>query len=444
MSQNRLIAIGAPRTKERRPRGSELTLAPLHESPERFVLDPARRIVERCITRTDGTVAKTRFPLKKEFCRSSNQADLARAADQAFLRSSAWPSLNTTGPPIKLVDLFCGCGIMSLGVWEACRALGRSVDPVVAADFNATAIRVYKRNFPTASVLTGNIEESLNGDLGEDPTPVEQTLVAKVGQIDLAIGGPPCQGHSDLNNHTRRSDPKNKLYDRLARFAELVRPTHIIVENVSAVLHDRGRVVERTAAWLKSLGYSLSEGIGEVSDIGVPQKRRRHVLVASLTRSPNVAEWLALYHQRHRTVGWAIGDLRKLRSGVPFDEPGRATEANRKRIAYLFKEDVYELPNRLRPDCHRLKDHTYQSVYGRMFWNQPAQTITSGFGCMGQGRYVHPKEQRTLTPHEAARLQFIPDFFQFGADIPRTLLAEMIGNAVPVKLTYCLALELLR
>ena len=98
----------------------------------------------------------------------------------------------------------------------------------------------------------------------------------------------------------------------------------------------------------------------------------------------------------------------------------------------------------MRPDCHRLKEHSYKSVYGRMYWEQPAQTITSGFTSMGQGRFVHPKAKRTITPHEAARLQFIPDFFSFGDTIRRTSLAEIIGNAVPTKLTYVLALELLR
>jgi len=79
-----------------------------------------------------------------------------------------------------------------------------------------------------------------------------------------------------------------------------------------------------------------------------------------------------------------------------------------------------------------------------MYWSRPAQTITSGFTCMGQGRFVHPKRKRTLTPHEAARLQFLPDFFEFDEDLPRTKLCEMIANAVPPKLAYLLALELLR
>src|SRR4051812_46467341 len=86
---------------------------------------------------------------------------------------------------------------------------------------------------------------------------------------------------------------------------------------------------------------------------------------------------------------------------------------------------------------------TYISMYGRLLPDQPAQTVTTGFGSMGQGRYVHPTARRTITPHEAARLQFIPDFFEFGAR-ERTALAEMIGNGVPPKLTYIVALELLR
>ena len=90
-----------------------------------------------------------------------------------------------------------------------------------------------------------------------------------------------------------------------------------------------------------------------------------------------------------------------------------------------------------------MKAHGYKSVYGRMYWDRPSQTITTGFTCMGQGRFVHPKRKRTLTPHEAARLQFIPDFFRFDEDLPRAALSEMIGNAAPPKLTYVLALELL-
>jgi DNA (cytosine-5)-methyltransferase 1 len=127
-----------------------------------------------------------------------------------------------------------------------------------------------------------------------------------------------------------------------------------------------------------------------------------------------------------------------------FDQTGTPSPVNRQRIEYLFAHKLFELPDAQRPDCHRLQAHSYKSVYGRLRPNEPAQTITTGFLSMGQGRYVHPSQRRTITPHEAARLQCIPDFFHFGSVSSRTALAEMIGNAVPPKLAYILGVELLR
>jgi DNA (cytosine-5)-methyltransferase 1 len=135
-----------------------------------------------------------------------------------------------------------------------------------------------------------------------------------------------------------------------------------------------------------------------------------------------------------RTVRWAIADLPRAANGDLLHRPSRVSDENRLRIQWLFENAAYDLPNRLRPACHRLRSHTYKSVYGRLQWDAPSQTITTGFGSMGQGRYVHPRFPRTLTEREAARLQFIPDFFDL-AVAHRTARREMIGNAVPPKLT---------
>jgi DNA (cytosine-5)-methyltransferase 1 len=141
-------------------------------------------------------------------------------------------------------------------------------------------------------------------------------------------------------------------------------------------------------------------------------------------------------------VRWAIADLaRKAPEGL-LDTPSVLHPDNIKRINYLMKHGAYDLPNRLRPICHQ-DDHSYVSMYGRLQYDNPAQTITSGFGSPGQGRYVHPTRGRTLTPHEAARLQFFPDFFDFSPVIFRTSLANMIGNAVPMLLAYVFCLELM-
>lgn len=99
----------------------------------------------------------------------------------------------------------------------------------------------------------------------------------------------------------------------------------------------------------------------------------------------------------------------------PFFQPSKMSTANQKRLAYLIRHKLYDLPDNMRPPCHRDKQHSYRSVYGRMRWDKPAQTITTGFGIMGQGRFVHPTRSRTITPHEAARLQGFPDFFDFSS-----------------------------
>jgi len=154
----------------------------------------------------------------------------------------------------------------------------------------------------------------------------------------------------------------------------------------------------------------------------------REVLEDLLSRSPVAG----------RTVSWAVGDIEDSEA-VAFDLPSTCSEENTRRIAWLFENDEYDLPNLHRPACHRNNSHTYRSVYGRLRWDQPAQTITTGFGSMGQGRYVHPSRRRTITPHEAARLQGLPDFFSFASTTKRSAWSRLIGNAVPPFLTTRIA-----
>jgi DNA (cytosine-5)-methyltransferase 1 len=155
-----------------------------------------------------------------------------------------------------------------------------------------------------------------------------------------------------------------------------------------------------------------------------------------------------------RTLKWAIGDLESIDEETGFDAPSKASKKNQARMNWLLEaEDRYDLPNSRRPKCHRIRKtnkhgekvrHSYRSMYGKLDWAKPAQTLTSGYGSMGQGRYVHPSRPRTLTPHEAARLQFIPDFVRFDAVDSRGQWARMIGNVAPPKLSYVFALEFLR
>jgi DNA (cytosine-5)-methyltransferase 1 len=349
-----------------------------------------------------------------------------------------------SGEKIRIADLFSGAGLLTLGIEQACEALGLVAEPVIAVDANLEPLSAYARNFQGARTLHARIESLVDRPFDARPSRNEAELTGAAGRIDVLVGGPPCQGHSDLNNHTRRDDPKNRLYKRMARFAQLVEPTHILIENVPAVRHDKEGVVGDVVKKLERLGYHVAQGVAPLARVGVPQLRRRHVVLASKEHSLDFGSVIDSYARPERSVKWAIGDLAKTRPTSAFDEPSKPTEESTRRINYLFDANEYDLPDALRPDCHRLRAHSYRSVYGRLRPNAPAQTITSGFGCMGQGRFVHPTKRRTLTPHEAARLQMIPDYFDFSDIRKRTALAEAIGNAVPPKLAYVFGLELLR
>lgn len=349
---------------------------------------------------------------------------------------------------MRVVDLFAGCGGLTLGAAEAARSLGLGIDVRLAVDFDETAAQVYRSNLPAADVRCCSVEDLFGGDPGTPLTANETVLKERIGPVDVLLGGPPCQGHSDLNNHTRRADPRNVLYLRMARAVEVLEPGIVLIENVPMVTRDTERVVETTLAHLRACRYVVADAIVDLARLGAPQRRRRHVVLGS--RDPRVDARKILgttgprcaAHQV-RTVQWAIGDLVGATSGGVFDAAPSPSSENVRRIAWLFEHGQYDLPNELRPECHR-SQHSYKSMYGRLKWDGPAQTVTTGFGSMGQGRYVHPSNRRTITPHEAARLQLIPDFWSFSCAPRRGQLATLIGNAAPPVLASSLLEPALR
>ncbi|WP_442277081.1 DNA cytosine methyltransferase [Terrabacter sp. 2TAF16] len=345
-----------------------------------------------------------------------------------------------------MVDLFAGCGGLTLGAAEAANGNGLAVDVRLAVDFEDAAIRVFKANFPSAKTQVAAVEALFDGDLGAELSSPERGVARSVGDLDLLVGGPPCQGHSSLNNHTRRADPKNRFYLRMARAAEVLRPRVVIIENVPAVVHDSEGVVDRATAALTASGYAVTNSVVELVHLGVPQKRRRHVLVGvraeHVSDEFDVATLLRAGTGRARTLRWAIGDLEQHDSTAWTDLPSRASDENLARMRWLIENRKYDLPNSLRPRCHQ-GEHSYVSMYGRLKWHEPAQTITSGYGSLGQGRFMHPSLCRTLTPHEAARIQGFPDYFTFDSAVTRTELAVIIGNAVPPALAATLVRRLI-
>jgi DNA (cytosine-5)-methyltransferase 1 len=365
----------------------------------------------------------------------------------------AWVQSFLSGLPIeapaptktlRVVDLFCGAGGLTTGLKHAARTLGLKLDLALACDADLEALEVFRANHGPLLTSGADVQSMVNYHVagrGDDaswstwPTLIDPHLAGFLADLDVLVAGPPCQGHSNLNNRTRRSDSRNLLYLTTVACVVATGAKLCIIENVPDVLNDSQDVVRTARALLIKSGYRIDDVVLSADDFGVPQRRRRHFLVAirntdyefelkSLVESLRVSQV---------TVRQAIADLLGIESSGLFDTVAVLSPENVRRIDWLFEHEAFDLPDRHRPKCHQ-NGHTYPSVYGRMKWDEPAQTITTGFMTPGRGRFIHPGARRTVTPHEAARLQSFPDSYDFqpaGRPLGRSQFAKMIGDAVP-------------
>lgn len=358
---------------------------------------------------------------------------------------------------LRTADLFCGAGGLALGVTQLATELGARVVTELVADSDAEAVSVYAANHDTrlryTKSVTSLIDYRVRGRAADasftyPPEILDPRLAEAVAGIDVVMAGPPCQGHSNLNNRTRRSDKRNTYYLTVPAFAVAADARIAIIENVPDVEHDDRQVLDTAQQLFEAADYRVVRGTLRADSMGWPQTRRRSFLVARRDAAPIPLDTIAgvLADARPRTLEWAIGDILDYEEDSAMDVPSELSPENRQRVDWLFDHGEYDLPNSERPECHR-GGTTYSAVYGRMHLDRPAPTITTGFMTPGRGRYVHPTRRRTLTPREAARIQGFPDTYQFVTDPQRppsrAKLAKWIGDAVPMPLGYGAALSAL-
>lgn len=385
---------------------------------------------------------------------------------QSFLRGGkVYPDAHGASlPALRSVDAFCGCGGLTLGAVQSAIATGRRLESVAAIDVDEDGLAVHRKNFGTKLLLHTNASnlvdwhvsgEGASSRFAYEPEILDEALAAEVGKIDIFLAGPPCQGHSNLNNKTRREDPRNLLYITAVALGVGLRAKSIVMENVPEVVNDKSDVVNTAKALLKASGYKwIDSGVLATDHLGGAQTRKRYFLIASRVAvsetDVHIKDVVKGLKQDPRPLSWAIGDLlhefpKEIGSTIMDTTPAMSAE-NVSRIKHLFEHDLYDLPDAERPDSHK-NGHTYPSVYGRMHWNKPSQTITTGFLTPGRGRHIHPIRLRVITPHEAARIQTFPDTFSFVVDaaVPpsRTGLQKWIGDAVPPLLGYAATLPLM-
>lgn len=330
---------------------------------------------------------------------------------------------------VSCVDLFCGAGGLTHGFVREGISVAAGIDMDPACRFP------YESNNHTRF-----IERDIS-------TVTKSELTALFGDADVKIlaGCAPCQPFSTYaQRYSLEGDGKWGLLYQFARLAEATDPDVITMENVPTVA--KHVVFHDFVDTLKRLGYHVWYDVVDSSQYGVPQTRRRMVLLASKHGDIRMIEPT---RTKPKTVRQAISRLRALSAGeaAPQDKlhvTSTLNEKNLQRIRVSKPGGTWrDWPKHLVADCHRAATgRTYPGVYGRMEWDKPAPTMTTQCFGFGNGRFGHPDQDRAISLREAAILQSFPRDYAFipkGGKINFKVLGRLIGNAVPVELGRAIA-----
>lgn len=361
-----------------------------------------------------------------------------------------------------MIDLFSGCGGMTQGFVEA------GFEPVLAVEFNLHAAATYAANFGEEHVFYGDI-----ADLKEQSIP----------EVDLLIGGPPCQGFSNLGSKDI-NDPRNKLWKEYVRVAQKAHPKVFVIENVDRFLKsdEFTLLLNETESGGSLNEYELSYGTLNSADFGVAQRRIRTIIIGSRIGqidlpTPTHTNTSTSSIEKISKKPWQT--IRSRIADLP-ENPPKSTLPDKKTIFFTNNTvpgpfnssdlhlrrnptkkslerykivppgggrfDIAEKAPELLPNCWANKPTGTTDVMGRLEWDKPSVTIRTEFFKPEKGRYLHPQwdeshesEQvnRPITHLEAARIQDFPDSFKWcGSKIE---IAKQIGNAVPVGLSRTIA-----
>ena len=317
------------------------------------------------------------------------------------------------------IDLFCGCGGMTEGLKQA----GFKVIAGIEIDENASL--AYRANHAKDGVVLFQ-EDIRHFDtnrikilLGDEP-------------LYLLAGCPPCQGFSSMRRKNKKKsvkDPRNNLILEYLRFVDELRPITIMLENVPAL--SEYTQFKKIVKALKKLGYSPQYRVVNVADFGVPQRRKRLVMVGSLLEDIQIADG----NKSLVTVRDKIANLENVNDTT--DEvhkiyPTHTQEVQKKiRLTPHDGGSRNDLPDEYTLECHKKDGVGFHDVYGRLRWDAVSSTITGGCLNPSKGRFLHPVEDRSITAREAALLQTFPRNYVFPTDISHSSIALMIGNALP-------------
>lgn len=340
---------------------------------------------------------------------------------------------------MKVADLFAGVGGLSQGFIKA------GFEIAIAIEHDRDIAYSYQRNHPLTDVYVNDI---CNLDFKE--------IHRKHPQIDVVMGGPPCQGFSQKGKRLSIDDPRNFLFKQFVRFVDEFKPKYFVIENVPNIITTaNGFFKNEIIAAFNKLGYDVCSGILRAVDFGVPQDRRRAVFIGQLN---SLEINLPMPIGVKNTVKDAIYDLPFIKSGEGHEE------------SLYDKQPMSKLQRDLRGNCKILHNHVatnhslialrrmamvpigeggkvlpqeertksiYSGTWCRLLENEVASTITTRYDTPSSGRFTHPILNRCITTREAARIQTFPDNFVFYGN--KTCQMKQVGNAVPPYLAYAIA-----
>lgn len=343
-------------------------------------------------------------------------------------------------------DLFAGVGGLSEGF-----LMTGGFDIAFAVEFDKEIASAYQRNHAKTDVIAENI-----CDIDA------KSLHTKYPQIDVIIGGPPCQGFSQKGKRLNLDDPRNFLFLQYVRFVSEFKPKYFVLENVPNIITtSNGYFKDQIVSEFEKLGYKVTYGILSASDFGVPQERRRAVFIGQLGDTLTIA--LPKPDGKHTTIKEAIYDL-------PFIESGEGAEQSE-----YTTEPFSDYQKELRRNCKILYNHVatkhsqkaieklkmipkgagkevlpselltksiYSGTWCRMIEDGLSITITTRFDTPSSGRFTHPILNRCITVREAARIQSFPDSYIFYGN--KGAQMKEVGNAVPPFLARAIANEILK
>lgn len=355
---------------------------------------------------------------------------------------------------MKIIDLFAGCGGLSLGFIKD----GHTI--LKALEFDSKIANTYKKNHPEVDMIVDDIKN------------VDITNTFSNGDADIIIGGPPCQGFSMAGARIRNGfidDPRNYLFKHYFNIVKRVKPKAFVIENVKGIKSiQNSKVFEEilrifsSSEMLDGKPYTLNYRIVKAVDFGIPQKRERMIIIGVQKNNFNFNElWERTRTQIKNeiptffdkvTVRDAIGNLPDCTQDGVINNPKPTNDYQRYLSCDSLKLYNHSQTHHSDVAIKRMKqikngenytalderiNSVHSGAYGRLNWDDQAPTITTRFDTPAGGRFIHPTKDRTLTPREAARIQSFPDDFIFYGN--RTTICKQIGNAVPPKISYFIA-----